>query len=701
AGNNVFNISSTSSVSSTSQVTYWLKDEYGDIVDAFSSNGASFPTSSGVTPSDFTGSLMGGSGKAGCVRLIADNNLPSDWLLTSATPSSFGAGNNLPPQGGPGCLSNRVQMIVVVTGQPADDVSAYKLLSPASALNLSTSETVQFRVRNYGTAAQDTIPVGYTISNGPIVVDTIFANVLPNDSIDFTFSTPADLSISDSTYILKVFTALSADVNQLNDTVSDNITNMLPNYCNCYATSAAYEDITGVSIGLWSNTSPASGHGYTDFTSLSSMAFISPSMSYPVSVSSDFPPGYSYQYTCYTNVFIDFNRDGDYTDPGELVYGAATTSSYTVSGTFTVPPTALSGVTHMRVVLRQSGNAANTGPCGTYSWGETEDYKIMVAPPIPKDAGVILIANPTTVSSSPNTTINVDVMNFGTDTIFSLDVSYVLNGGTPVTMTYATSPMAPLDVVSLNLGAIMLNDGANSICTYTTLANDSNDFNDTICTSTYLQATVTLSYNDDFEGPDLWMPDTLLNQWERGIPSAANINTAHSPVNVWAIDLDDEYDNSSDDYLYTPRFVTTGLDSAILEFWQYFETMINDGGAIEVSIDAGPWITLGLSNNDPMGTNWYNTTIGGNPFWSGNSGGWIESTYKIMLNNTTFNNPDTVQFRFYFHSNGSNSADGWAIDDFGIELVKIPQDAGVIAINSPLAAVQVGSSVAVDVTVKN
>ncbi len=702
AGNNVFYINSSTAISSSSLVSYWLKDPAGNIVDAFASNGATFPITSGVTPADFSGTLMGGGGHVGAIRTISDNNMATDWIVGgNGVPASFGVANpQIPLQAGQGCSSNRVQMIIDVTGQPADDVSAHLLTSPVSMIYLSATELVTVRVKNYGTADQDTIPVAYVLDNNPPVIDTIFANVASNDSIDFTFSVPADLSVNGTTYAITVYTDLAGDVNHLNDTIHNNVTNLVPSYCACSATSTGYEELVGCSVGAWSTTNTATGAMYTDYTSVTPTALVAPGVTYTASITSDFAPGYTYAYTCYANMFIDFNRDGVFS-ANELAFGGTTNSSNTLTGTVSVPYNALPGMTFMRVVFREGGTASNTGPCGTYTWGETEDYKIMIMTPIPHDAGVETIINPQTVSNSNSATIDVRVRNYGTDTISSVDVSYILNGAAPVTMTYNTTAIAPMDSMDINLGNIALQDGANSICTYTTLPGDTNNFNDTLCMSTFTQATVTLAYNDDFEGQDLWMPDTLLNQWERGIPAMTNINTAHSPVNVWGIDLDGTYANNSGDYLYSPRIVTTGLDSAILKFWNYYDTQSNDGGAIQISIDDGPWITLGLQN-DPMGTNWYNSSFGGNPWWSGNSNGWTESSYKMMLNNTTFNNPDTIQVRFYFKSNGSgNTSDGWAIDDFAVELVKIPQDGGVVAISSPAASVAVGSNVTVAIDVKN
>jgi len=601
-----------------------------------------------------------------------------------------------------GCPSNRIPVIFAVGNQPPNDVGVVSIDEPISAINLSSTENVKITVKNFGSATQDTIPVAYQIGNLPPVIDTVFASIATGTTHQFSFATKANLSISGNTYAIKAYTGLTTDVNHLNDTIQKTVTNQLPNYCACHANSGSYEDLTGVSVGTWSHTNAATGAMYTDYTSVSPTAVIAPGVSYPVTISSGFPPGYSYAYTCYTNMFIDFNRDGDFTDPGELVYGSSTNSNNTVSGTISVPATALPGLTRMRVVLRESGNSSNTGPCGTFTWGEAEDYNIMVMTPIPHDAGVEAILNPPSLNGTSVVPVQARIRNYGTDTIFSVDISYELNSGSPVTTTYNTAPIAPMDFVDVSLGNVTLQSGANTICAYTTLAGDVNTFNDQQCKNAFREAVVNLTYFDDFEGSDLWMPDTLLNQWQRGVPAMTNINTAHSPVNVWAVDLDSTYANNSADYLYTPRMITTGLDSAMLKFWHYYVTQSgSDGGAVQVSVNNGNWTNLGYIG-DPLGTNWYTTNIGGTHFWTGNSNGWIQSTYKIKFNVFPFAGADTIQFRFFFKSNGSsNNYDGWAIDDFTLELPKIQYDAGVVAITNPGTSTQVGSSVNVDVKVKN
>jgi len=53
----------------------------------------------------------------------------------------------------------------------------------------------------------------------------------------------------------------------------------------------------------------------------------------------------------------------------------SSSSAATLSGTFTVPTTAKTGNTRMRVIV---SDASATTSCGSYSYGETEDYTVSI-----------------------------------------------------------------------------------------------------------------------------------------------------------------------------------------------------------------------------------------------------------------------------------------------------------------------------------
>ncbi|MES2836842.1 MAG: GEVED domain-containing protein [Bacteroidota bacterium] len=112
---------------------------------------------------------------------------------------------------------------------------------------------------------------------------------------------------------------------------------------------------------------------------------------------------YSFQVWAY----FDWNQNGSFTDPGEYFqvkpYGTSTAviqTNYTFP--VTVPSTALLGNTQMRIIaVESSTNPWN--PCGTFTWGEKEDYRINITA-MPACAGVIDAgATVVTPTSSCNT----------------------------------------------------------------------------------------------------------------------------------------------------------------------------------------------------------------------------------------------------------------------------------------------------------
>ncbi len=140
-------------------------------------------------------------------------------------------------------------------------------------------------------------------------------------------------------------------------------------YCTSQGSSQAYEYIDYVKLGSIARTSGADG-GYYDGTASSTS--VAAGSSQTISFSVGFA---SSAYTEYWKIFIDYNQDGDFADSGETIVSGSSSSAGTLSATFTVPTTAKTGSTRLRVVL--SDNSATTS-CGSYSYGETEDYTLTI-----------------------------------------------------------------------------------------------------------------------------------------------------------------------------------------------------------------------------------------------------------------------------------------------------------------------------------
>jgi bacillolysin len=161
-------------------------------------------------------------------------------------------------------------------------------------------------------------------------------------------------------------------------------------YCTSQGTSADYEWIDYVKLGSIARTSAADG-GYYDGTASSTS--VAAGSRQTISFSAGFAGS---TYTEYWKVYIDYNQDGDFADAGETVVSGSSASASTLSSTFTVPSTAKTGKTRLRVVL--SDDAATTS-CGTFSYGETEDYSISITGGAAKAANKGLTASTTVLDA--------------------------------------------------------------------------------------------------------------------------------------------------------------------------------------------------------------------------------------------------------------------------------------------------------------
>jgi len=106
-------------------------------------------------------------------------------------------------------------------------------------------------------------------------------------------------------------------------------------------------------------------------------------------------------------------------------------------------------------------------------------------PPIPIDAGVLSIISPTS-SEAEADSVNVIIAlkNFGTDTLFSFDYSYSLNGIPQDTQTYSIV-LPPLTIDTVYFPKFIISPGHNNICVNTMLSTDTNNFNDQLCSYFY------------------------------------------------------------------------------------------------------------------------------------------------------------------------------------------------------------------------
>ncbi|WP_338648594.1 GEVED domain-containing protein [Flavobacterium sp. KS-LB2] len=140
-------------------------------------------------------------------------------------------------------------------------------------------------------------------------------------------------------------------------------------YCASQGNSTADEKIGKVVFGAINNTSTGTA-GYENFTALTTNVTSGTANTITITPSwtgTVYSEGYA--------VWIDYNKNGLFTDAGELVWSKATSTTTPATGTITIPASAALGTTRMRVSMKY--NAIPTS-CEAIPYGQVEDYTVNI-----------------------------------------------------------------------------------------------------------------------------------------------------------------------------------------------------------------------------------------------------------------------------------------------------------------------------------
>ena len=145
-------------------------------------------------------------------------------------------------------------------------------------------------------------------------------------------------------------------------------------YCEASVNSPEDEWIDIFEIDDFINNS-GNDNGYGDYTSTGDIN-LTRDNSYDITIT---PAWNGQQYDEYSRIWIDYNQDGIF-DESELAFDQGSASQNIVNGTITIPETALTGSTRMRVQMAYIGPGQENLPdvCETFEWGEIEDYCVEI-----------------------------------------------------------------------------------------------------------------------------------------------------------------------------------------------------------------------------------------------------------------------------------------------------------------------------------
>jgi len=179
---------------------------------------------------------------------------------------------------------------------------------------------------------------------------------------------------SGTTYYYAIYEYNTAASNcYLSPTLTGNATTTGISYCTAGSLRMG-EFISNVAIGSINQESGRGTAGYQDYTSQITTMRIGTNVSATISVISP--------YTSTSDqvlIWVDWNKDGDFTDAGENVYASnGSFASPHTTANFAPPVGATIGTTRIRIRLNDTENGSNITPCGDADWGEVEDYTINV-----------------------------------------------------------------------------------------------------------------------------------------------------------------------------------------------------------------------------------------------------------------------------------------------------------------------------------
>ena len=318
--------------------------------------------------------------------------------------------------------------------------------------------------------------------------------------------------------------------------------------------------------------------------------------------------------------------------------------------------------------------------------------------------------------------ISIKVLNNGLDSLDDFKLYFQIDNQTAIEKTI-THPF-PNELRynrsrTYRIDSLLLTEGPHILKAWTRLPNGLPDLrpsDDTLVFPFTVMSTVTIPYCGNFDNVSDTFPWIAANPYtlsqlnkafDLGTPSSPNINGAFSGTSAWGTRVDTNYNNHEEAMLLSPFFPVIKDSCYKISFKHNFHIVdsIHDGGTVRMLNSSNTnindysdqfWDAVGnVSINDTISLNplrievkvvtplgdtifaeqngWYktrhilsipdNTKNGG---WTGTSNGWV--TAESVLRPTA---SYKTALMWRFESDGSIVSDGWAIDDFCIELLPL------------------------------
>jgi len=571
------------------------------------------------------------------------------------------------------------------------DLEACKVYLPFTSCELTDSTPFVIQYKNVGIDTLYNVLLGYQVNNDTPVYDTHWDTIIPGQTNYFLFLTYYDLSLPNTIYMVKMFTAYPGDENHQNDTIyfpiaNNETVNTFPYFQNFETDtkgwSTAWIDQTkpGTSWEWGTPNKPiinSAATGIKCWVTDTSGTYLSNENSYVIG------PCFDFSSITLPVIDLDIWYEADVPDIAFIEFTTDHTNGQNINwhqlgntgdgnNWYNTPlgnPAAgwngsSGGWLHARHALDTLGGKPYVQLRITFISGNNnvkegfafDNINISESPF--NDLSVAQIIYPTSSCNLAATdSVIVKIINHGMNSVNNFDVKCSVDGGS----TYITETIADtLNFLDTMIYKFTSNFDFSIIGMYNVIATtalplEQNFSNDTAKADVMHYNNISIyPYIENFENNDgTWFASGMNSSWQWGIPNDTVLTTAASGTHIWATNLSGYHNLAEESYVTSPCFDLSAMTNPKLKMLIWYNETYPTYTQFNISSDGGNnYLTLG-SAADP---NWYNA----GQAWTHSSSGWKQVEHSLL----SYAGNSDIRLQFFFKGTIQNT--GFAFDSIVI-----------------------------------
>ncbi|WP_103864948.1 T9SS type A sorting domain-containing protein [Aquimarina sp. I32.4] len=273
------------------------------------------------------------------------------------------------------------------------DIGIGNLVSPTTDNGIATSpESITITLFNHGSVTQSNIPVFYILNNGSRINEVFSGTLQSREEATYTFTSLADMTGTGS-FILEIGTALTADENTSNDSITQTIDREL---CKPTADCTRFGDgVVSFELSNVINSQIDCNTGYEDFTTNFTINLNRSIGAYTLTLQTGFADQEGSERI---SLWVDYN-DNFVFETSELLISNKTVEKANQDQEFDILVSKDAPLGKHLLRIRAGDTNTNNGdslndPCGSMEFGTTHDYTVDIGENKNIDTQLLVISEP-------------------------------------------------------------------------------------------------------------------------------------------------------------------------------------------------------------------------------------------------------------------------------------------------------------------